>query len=914
MPERRQFNYGDNLTKPEFCKQCPIDHTTNGYVPLCQGFSPVLFVGESAGAEEIEVGRPFVGGAGRWLDSILKAAKINRNSINIVNVIGCKPPGNVFPSSREWSATNHADGHTAVDWCRSNHFLPALGSRNWNRIIALGNEALKALTGRSGISKWRGSPLPLKAECKHDIHSLATMRSGFIGSNSCSRCDSRGWYWSKTCLVMPTLHPAYLMRNATMFSTVVQDVQKSLTVPPENYTLFGELKDLQAFDSKVFAFDLEWGEYGDITICGLSDKHYRTLVVDWSPTNLPELKRIFENATDIIGQNIIGADMRYLDRIGWNVRARLHDIMLMHHLIMPDYRHDLGTIASQFTNKVFWKGRDTEEEEEDGTVNTTGAQWKTWDKADGIPRELGGYGGCASAGESFRLYNARDTDSSYQAWWPILAKVKQYGMDNIYWNLSVPVAHECRRMADLGIRIDRDKIAEINRIKQREIVELEAQLPEGLRPRDEEVTKNEPTPKGTYRPKQVKCKGTRKDKHEVQTFTFNAPGEMVCGCGKTVRSGKMVEAKIIKVPATERIVPWNSTQQVQKYAESIGCKPVTNKKSGRATADKNARKVWGREHLEFTIVDQLKKRKTLLSNFAKEKLLSESRVYFNLLVHGTAEGRLSSSGKRKGIDPNIQNQPDDVRYIYVPDNPGWGILDVDWVQGENFLTAHLAQDSDRMNKLLSGIDEHSELASTWFQCEVTKKNENAYLRDAGKIMNHGLNYGAGPYKIQELLAINGFNYPLSDVKAGIDGWRKINRGTYEWQQRTVRLAEAQGYLVNPFGRKRWFQSRDFATKALAFLPASTLADMMLRTMIALYPNRWAVELVNLGVKVTGALPTNWDLRWPVHDSLVLQGPDEYHIEAQSVVQAIMGQQWSELDGFALNSSAKYSTVSWGDCK
>ena len=145
-------------------------------------------------------------------------------------------------------------------------------------------------------------------------------------------------------------------------------------------------------------------------------------------------------------------------------------------------------------------------------------------------------------------------------------------------------------------------------------------------------------------------------------------------------------------------------------------------------------------------------------------------------------------------------------------------------------------------------------------------------------------------------------------------WKKENARTAAWQQETINLAQKQSYLENPFGRRRWFQGRDFATKALAFLPASTLADMVLRMMIAHYPSRFETEIMAMQLAVVADLCPDWRMALQVHDDIVCIGPDETHLEQAQRSRSIMTMPWRELDGFAFRVETKYSTVSWGDAK
>lgn len=869
--------------KPDFCAACPINAHTSGYVPLQRGSGRELWVGSAASEEDARQGRPYSDGAGAWLNSMLKSAHIARSSLNIINTIGCRPPEDVYPGSDAWTWTDRATARAAIEYCREHHLAPALVQIQPTRVVALGEEALHSLTPRQGMLLWRGSPLPLRGAVQDGPR------------------------------VVPTLPPDFLMRQANLFSVAVHDLRRGLELPPEEYDLFPSLDTVRSFTATTFSFDFEWDSWGNITMCGLSDRWYRAIVVPFVGEYIGELKRIFESAETLIGHNIVDADTFYFDRLGWKVTARLHDTMLAQHLIQPDMRHGLGFVASVFTNKVFWKGQGEESEDDAGNILPTGAQWKTWDSPDAIPREFGGYGGCHSGDEAWRLYNARDTDGTLQAETPIFRLLHEYKQEHVYWNVSVPAAFICRDINAAGLRIDTTKVGSIRDDLGRKIAEEELLLPEGLKPYEVPCTKQILAPEGTYKPKTIRCAGRKKDRttHERVEWSVSVPGTTrcpICGRETTVR---LSAVKRIKVPSTKRIVPWNSGPQVMAYAKSLGAPTVPHAKTGQPSSDKRARRVWGREYPEFTRVDSLKKLVTQRQSFAKEALQEIERVFFRLSVTGTSEGRLACSGVYPA-NLNLQNQPKAIRKIFIPDQEGYGILSHDIVQGENMLTAWLAKDWERWERLNTpGFDEHSYMASRFFNTPVGPDDP---LRKPGKVINHGRNYGLGERKTQDYLALEGFNFTISDIREMIAIWKKENRRTAEWQQETIHLAQRQSYLENSFGRRRWFQGRDFATKALAFLPASTLADMVLRMMIAHYPSKFGAEIMALRLGVVADLVDAWRMALQVHDDLMFIGPHETHEEMGRRTIAIMTQPWPELDNFHFRVETKYSTTNWGDAK
>jgi uracil-DNA glycosylase len=140
----------------------------------------LVFVGEGPGQEEDIAGRPFVGAAGQLLtDIIVKGMKLRREDVYICNIVKCRPPDNRNPEPDE------------VEACIS--FLQKqLAALHPAVIIALGNVAAKALLATSeGITALRGK-----------------------------------WRSYGGIALMPTFHPAYLLRNPKDKKLVWSDIQQ----------------------------------------------------------------------------------------------------------------------------------------------------------------------------------------------------------------------------------------------------------------------------------------------------------------------------------------------------------------------------------------------------------------------------------------------------------------------------------------------------------------------------------------------------------------------------------------------------------------------------------------------------------------------------------------------------------------
>jgi DNA polymerase len=127
------------------CVACPL-HETRTTVVFGAGNADaeLMFVGEAPGANEDRMGLPFVGQAGRLLDTLLGEIGLGRSDVFIANVLKCRPPGNRDPQPRE------------IESCQG-YLREQVALIEPSVICTLGNFATKLLRGEpTGISKLRG--------------------------------------------------------------------------------------------------------------------------------------------------------------------------------------------------------------------------------------------------------------------------------------------------------------------------------------------------------------------------------------------------------------------------------------------------------------------------------------------------------------------------------------------------------------------------------------------------------------------------------------------------------------------------------------------------------------------------------------------------------------------------------------
>ena len=155
------------------CVKCP--HLVSARTQVVFGVGSIdaelMFVGEAPGADEDVQGEPFVGLAGQLLTKMIQAMGLSRERVYIANILKCRPDmpanssGNRKPTPEEMQ-TCIPYLHAQIDLIR-----PKV-------LVALGGTAMEGLLGKGGIMKLRGQ-----------------------------------WHIYRGIPLMPTFHPAYLLRN-----------------------------------------------------------------------------------------------------------------------------------------------------------------------------------------------------------------------------------------------------------------------------------------------------------------------------------------------------------------------------------------------------------------------------------------------------------------------------------------------------------------------------------------------------------------------------------------------------------------------------------------------------------------------------------------------------------------------------
>ena len=162
------------------CRRCKLcSGRTNIVFGSGSSHAKLVFVGEGPGADEDAQGLPFVGAAGQLLTKIIEAIQLTRDQVYICNIVKCRPPSNRTPEEDEIAAC-------------SPFMFRQVESIRPKVICCLGAVAAQTVLGtKTAVGKLRGR--------FHDLRGIQ---------------------------VMPTWHPAYLLRNPAAKRDVWDDIRK----------------------------------------------------------------------------------------------------------------------------------------------------------------------------------------------------------------------------------------------------------------------------------------------------------------------------------------------------------------------------------------------------------------------------------------------------------------------------------------------------------------------------------------------------------------------------------------------------------------------------------------------------------------------------------------------------------------
>lgn len=387
----------------------------------------IVFVGEAPGAEEESAGAPFVGPSGRVLDAALRQVGIDRTQCYLTNVMQVRPPRNDFSAFYQ-GRTPSMELLNGV--ARLGQELSVIKP---HVIVALGNEALKALTGKSGIME----------------------RRGYVHASPHGK-------------VVATIHPANVLRDPgkAFYPLLCFDLEKAkreahtpaLTVPKRTILIRPTLQEvrhhLERFERTLdpITFDIETEVGGPAWYCiAFSDspdwaisiptsKSWGGITDEYVETVIPLIKRVLENPLiPKVAQNAQFDVLHLRAYHGIATQSVVFDTMTAHHTIYPELPKSLECLASLYTNQPYYKDMDR------------------------IPPSLWEYNGLDAA-VTYECYKALDQE------------LGEFGLREFYQEYVLPLMEPLLEMQEKGVCVDVDQREVVARTLVDELDDEQAEL------------------------------------------------------------------------------------------------------------------------------------------------------------------------------------------------------------------------------------------------------------------------------------------------------------------------------------------------------------------------------------------------------------------------------------------------------
>lgn len=802
----------------------------------------IMIVGEAPGTSEEQRLAPFVGASGNELTRMLADAGIDREQCYITNVFKYRPTGNdianLFYKKTEAN-------RFAISEYSGFYPDPALVSGisevhqetetvQPNVIIALGNVALWALTGEgkgksghapSGITKWRASML-------ETIHTERPIK------------------------VLPTYHPAAILRQYSRRQTAVQDLRRAAEaqhtpgpwpVPPYSFTIRPSYTDtietlehlqqtLDRVESPVpLAVDLETRSK-HIACCGIAWSRTEVICIPfmctertegyWEPGQELEIIERLRSVlchprAYIIGQNF-NYDLQYFVRCQLFNPGCDFDTMLAQHLAFPGTPKGLDYLSSLYCQyHRYWKD-----------------EGKAWEP--GIDEE------------QLWTYNCKDACTTFEVHATLEHILAQFKLTDQYYSFMLPLASVMLDVMLRGIRVDR-------RLKQQfasETLDMQADA--------------------------------------ARRLEYFIP-EPYIG---------------VKKPTKQTAVWYDSpTQTATLLYSQFGLKPIQHRKTKQPTTEDSALKQIEEKHpIFYPMLSTLRFYRSLgvfQSNFLATKLSSDGRLRCSYNTAGTETFRFSSSTDAFGEGTNLQNIPNnerrasdpilsalpDIRRMLKPD-PGQIIMEFDLDRADAQVVAWEADDAELKQIFREGLDLHRENASAIWNIAPEKVTDSQrYLAKAGV---HATNYGSYPKTLAATLGIT-----MKEAERFRTRWLEAHPAIAAWHRRIEHQIQTTRKVVNAFGFHRIYFDRvdNLLREALAWIPQSSVALTIDYGILNIARNLPEVEIL-----------------LQVHDSVVVQCPTS---RAPDLIPQILSNLRVPIpypDPLIIPVSGKWSTESWAEAK
>lgn len=724
------------------CQLCGVEHgTLQPYKPVLSHIfkepTPnslrIAIVGEAPGETERLRGIPFVGESGTLLRQTLTGLGLNCEEILFTNVLCCQLIDDANPTAAQ------------IDMGRI-RLLAELKKFMPDRIIALGNTPMIALMGND-FQKENGRIT-----------------------------DTRGcWYYSpyiQDAKIMPTFHPAYILREPIWFKDFASDCRKVNKDIVEFEKPFVQVVD-NILDATSFHYHLNTllSEYNivcsiDIETTGFNGREDKILSIgiSWNETESVIFtdNLLYSSQTTInllqsladdpritwVGHNSAAFDIPFME-LQLGLKFPVHfDTMLAHYATDERKRtHRLKTIARDRLNLPNYEHGLKKYLVDEGTTFAD------------IPRD------------ELYQYQAYDTCTTWKLYFLLNEELRQPKLRSAFENILMPAAEMLGEVRQNGVNID------VTYMRW-----LETTLREQLAAKVNAIRVSAGKPE--LNPNSTK---------QLAVILYDEIGVPKPPNKKDGTENRTTAAKWL-----QQLEEWN--------VNSNGIIPE---------------------------LLSLRKMAKILTTYVTGMLgviHTDGKLRPNLNLCGTETGRLASA------TPNIQNIPrktkkgepseyeypygNMIRYGFVP-TPGYSLSEIDYSQLEFRCVAWCSQDEALIKAFNSGADFHTSVAAEVYNKSLADVTHNE--RFSMKAVNFGILYGRGAEslaagELRELvlnvkefeqckskkLRFEMWKTAVAKAQKFIDQFRARFPGNTQWIQETKDTLLKKKYVESPFGRRRRF--------------------------------------------------------------------------------------------------------------
>ncbi len=171
-------------------------------------------------------------------------------------------------------------------------------------------------------------------------------------------------------------------------------------------------------------------------------------------------------------------------------------------------------------------------------------------------------------------------------------------------------------------------------------------------------------------------------------------------------------------------------------------------------------------------------------------------------IHSTFNQTIAATGRLSSTGPNFQNIPirtvdgREIRKSFIAQQKNWGIFSADYSQIELRIMAHLSEDKELCKAFKDNLDIHDRTASLIYN--VPLDDVQPEMRRTAKVINFGIMYGAGPFRISQELGIS-----RKAAQEIIKQYFIQYSGIQNYIDDTLSKARSDNYVETILGRRRY---------------------------------------------------------------------------------------------------------------